>query len=144
MQPHLAWLLLVGEVLLDGVDIRSLQLKWLRGQIGLVSQEPALFGTSIAQNILYGKDGAAREEIEEAAKAANAHAFISQLPDGYETQVNAGSRRPLPMLAILLCRIESGRIGSNRVESLRIGSNRIESGRIGSNRVESFRIGSNR
>ncbi|MCO5550177.1 hypothetical protein L7F22_003659 [Adiantum nelumboides] len=76
-----------GEVLLDGVDIRSLQLKWLRGQIGLVNQEPALFGTTIIQNILYGKDGATPEDVEQAAKAANAHAFISQLPNGYETQV---------------------------------------------------------
>lgn len=79
--------MLTGEVLLDGVDIRSLQLKWLREQIGLVNQEPALFGTTIIQNILYGKDGATPEDVEQAAKAANAHAFISQLPDGYETQV---------------------------------------------------------
>ncbi|KAH7435715.1 hypothetical protein KP509_06G076400 [Ceratopteris richardii] len=76
-----------GEVLLDGVDIRSLQLKWLREQIGLVNQEPALFGTSIIQNIMYGKDEATQEDVEHAAKAANAHAFISQLPDGYDTQV---------------------------------------------------------
>lgn len=78
---------LSGEVLLDGVDIRSLQLKWLREQIGLVNQEPALFGTTIIQNILYGKDGATPEDVEQAAKAANAHTFISQLPDGYETHV---------------------------------------------------------
>ena len=84
----MSFFVVVGEVLLDGVDIRSLQLKWLRGQIGLVSQEPALFGTTIAQNVSYGKDGATMAEIEEAAKAANAHAFISQLPDGYETQVS--------------------------------------------------------
>eukprot|EP01018_Ginkgo_biloba_P019291 Gb_18150 [translate_table: standard] len=76
-----------GEVLLDGHDVRSLQLKWLRGQIGLVSQEPALFATSIIENILYGKENASMEEIMEAAKAANAHSFIENLPDGYNTQV---------------------------------------------------------
>lgn len=76
-----------GEVLLDGHDLRSLQLKWLRGQIGLVSQEPALFATSIVENILYGKENASMEEIKIAAKAANAHSFIESLPDGYNTQV---------------------------------------------------------
>lgn len=53
----------------------------------LVSQEPALFATSIKENILYGKDGATQEEIEAAAKAANAHTFIVGLPQGYNTQV---------------------------------------------------------
>lgn len=76
-----------GEVLLDGVDIRGLQLNWLREQIGLVNQEPALFATTIVENILYGKDGATIQDVEEASKAANAHAFISQLPDSYETKV---------------------------------------------------------
>ncbi|KAL3683714.1 hypothetical protein R1sor_001736 [Riccia sorocarpa] len=76
-----------GEVLLDGNNLKSLDLKWLRSQIGLVNQEPALFATTVAKNILYGKDGASQEEIEEAAKAANVHAFIDELPDRYETQV---------------------------------------------------------
>jgi ABC-type transport system involved in Fe-S cluster assembly fused permease/ATPase subunit len=53
----------------------------------LVSQEPALFATSIKENILYGKDGATQEEVEAAAKAANAHTFIVGLPQGYNTQV---------------------------------------------------------
>jgi ATP-binding cassette subfamily B (MDR/TAP) protein 1 len=75
-----------GEVTLDGVDIRRLRLKWLRAQMGLVSQEPALFATTIRQNILFGKEDAT-EEIVAAAKVANAHDFISQLPQGYETQV---------------------------------------------------------
>jgi ATP-binding cassette subfamily B (MDR/TAP) protein 1 len=60
---------------------------YLRSKIGYVGQEPALFATTIEQNIRYGKPGASREEIEEAAKKANAHDFIQSLPDGYLTQV---------------------------------------------------------
>jgi ATP-binding cassette subfamily B (MDR/TAP) protein 1 len=77
-----------GEVTLDGVDIRRLQLKWLRAQMGLVNQEPALFAMSIRENILFGKEDATEEEVIAAAKAANAHSFISQLPKGYDTQVS--------------------------------------------------------
>ncbi|KAF8390545.1 hypothetical protein HHK36_025072 [Tetracentron sinense] len=76
-----------GEILLDGISIKTLQLKWLRSQMGLVSQEPVLFATSIKENILFGKEGASMEEIVSAAKAANAHNFIDQLPNGYDTQV---------------------------------------------------------
>ncbi|XP_064948798.1 putative multidrug resistance protein [Musa acuminata AAA Group] len=76
-----------GEILLDGVDIRKLQLKWLRSRMGLVSQEPALFATSIKENILFGKEDATMDVVVAAAKAANAHNFISQLPQGYDTQV---------------------------------------------------------
>ncbi|KAM0871851.1 hypothetical protein ACQ4PT_039086 [Festuca glaucescens] len=76
-----------GEVALDSVDIRKLRLKWLRAQMGLVSQEPALFATSIRENILFGKEDATPEEVTAAAKAANAHNFISELPQGYDTQV---------------------------------------------------------
>jgi ABC-type multidrug transport system fused ATPase/permease subunit len=74
-------------VALDGVDIRRLKLKWLRMQMGLVSQEPALFATSIRENILFGKEDATPEEVIAAAKAANAHNFISQLLQDYDTQV---------------------------------------------------------
>uniref|UniRef100_A0A7C9DCT2 Adenosinetriphosphatase n=1 Tax=Opuntia streptacantha TaxID=393608 RepID=A0A7C9DCT2_OPUST len=76
-----------GQVLLDGHDIKTLKLRWLRRQIGLVSQEPALFATSIKENILLGRPDATQEEIEEAARVANAHSFIVKLPDGYDTQV---------------------------------------------------------
>ncbi|CAI9104206.1 OLC1v1002835C1 [Oldenlandia corymbosa var. corymbosa] len=76
-----------GEILLDGVPIHRLQLKWLRSQIGVVSQEPTLFATTIRDNILFGKENASLEEVIEAAKASNAHDFISQLPRGYDTQV---------------------------------------------------------
>ena len=80
-----------GVVTLDGVDIRRLRLKWLRAQMGLVSQEPALFATSIRENILFGKEDATEEEIVAAAMAADAHNFISQLPQGYDTQVRLAS-----------------------------------------------------
>lgn len=76
-----------GEVLLDGVNIKDLQLKWLRQQMGLVSQEPALFATSIKENIMYGKDDATMDEVIEAAKSSNAFNFIDELPDGFDTQV---------------------------------------------------------
>ncbi|CAD5165264.1 unnamed protein product [Musa acuminata subsp. malaccensis] len=76
-----------GLILLDNVDIKTLQLKWLREQIGLVNQEPALFATTILENILYGKPDATIAEVEAAASAANAHSFISQLPNAYNTQV---------------------------------------------------------
>ncbi|KAK9164528.1 hypothetical protein Syun_005430 [Stephania yunnanensis] len=79
-----------GKILLDGHDLKNLQLKWLRRQIGLVSQEPALFATTIAENILYGREDANMEQIVEAAKASNAHSFIQILPDGYNTQVGEG------------------------------------------------------
>lgn len=76
-----------GIISLDGTPIKLLQLKCWRAQMGLVSQEPALFATTVKGNILLGKEGATMEQIVEAAKKANAHNFISQLPDAYETQV---------------------------------------------------------
>ncbi|KAK3423760.1 hypothetical protein EUGRSUZ_H00958 [Eucalyptus grandis] len=79
-----------GQILLDGHDLKTLQLKWLREQMGLVSQEPALFATTIADNILFGKADAKTEQLVEAAKASNAHSFIQKLPDCYYTQVGEG------------------------------------------------------
>lgn len=76
-----------GKVMVDGIDIKRLNLKSLRKHIALVQQEPALFATSIYENILYGKDGASEGEVIEAAKLANAHSFISALPEGYSTKV---------------------------------------------------------
>jgi ATP-binding cassette subfamily B (MDR/TAP) protein 1 len=78
---------LAGEILLDGHNIRVLDLKWLRQRIGLVNQEPALFATSIRENILYGKDDATPEEITRAAKLSEALSFINNLPERFETQV---------------------------------------------------------
>ncbi|KAF5767339.1 putative ABC-type xenobiotic transporter [Helianthus annuus] len=79
-----------GQILLDGHDIKNLQLNWLRGLMGLVSQEPALFATTISENILYGKPNADMNHIIQVSKAANADSFIQQLPDGYQTQVGEG------------------------------------------------------
>ncbi|ETW02442.1 hypothetical protein H310_05955 [Aphanomyces invadans] len=78
---------LEGCVLLDGVDIRTLNVQWLRQHISLVGQEPVLFAGTIADNIAAGKEGATTAEIEDAAKKANAHDFVMQFPDKYQTQV---------------------------------------------------------
>ena len=85
-----------GTVVLDGHDLETLNLRWLRQQMSLVSQEPVLFGTTIYQNIHYGLLGTeaehapeekVRELVEGAAKMANAHDFVTALPEGYETSV---------------------------------------------------------
>lgn len=80
----------LGEVLLDGKNIKILNLQWLRSQIGLVTQEPALLNLSIKDNIAYGRSTTSEQTVE-AAKFAHAHTFISSLEKGYDTQVgNAG------------------------------------------------------
>ncbi|GMF63809.1 unnamed protein product [Phytophthora fragariaefolia] len=79
-----------GQVMLDGVDLKQLNIRWLRNQLGLVGQEPTLFIGTIAENIAYGLEKMpSMEEIETAAKMSNAHEFIIQFPDGYNTQVGA-------------------------------------------------------
>ena len=70
--------------------MKELNLKWLRSQIGVVSQEPVLFDTTIAENIRYGREDATTEDIIAAAKKANAHDFITSLPNGYDTNVGGG------------------------------------------------------
>ena len=76
-----------GRLLIDGRDARDYRLTELRGQMSMVPQEVLLFGGSIAENIAYGKPGARREEIEQAARQANAHDFIQAFPEGYGTLV---------------------------------------------------------
>ena len=76
-----------GTISLDACDLRRLDAKWLRTQIGTVAQEPVLFSTTVAANIRYGRPEASDRMVEIAARAANAHDFISELPDGYETEV---------------------------------------------------------
>lgn len=69
-----------GEVLIDGVNVKKLQLKWLREKIGLVSQEPVLFATTIRENILCGKENATEDEIKKALEFSSAATFINDLP----------------------------------------------------------------
>ena len=75
-----------GALLLDGADFRSLELRWLRRQIGLVEQEPILFDCSLLENITYGNPEAADDVTRAAAERANAHEFIVALPEGYESR----------------------------------------------------------
>ncbi|XP_069637414.1 bile salt export pump isoform X2 [Haliaeetus albicilla] len=79
-----------GMITLDGHDIRSLNIQWLRSQIGIVEQEPVLFATTIAENIRYGRDEATMEDIIKAAKQANAYNFIMELPQQFDTHVGEG------------------------------------------------------
>lgn len=76
-----------GTIRIDGVDIRDVTLKSLRNQIGMVQQDVYLFAGTIFENISYGKPGATKEEVIEAAKNANAHDFIMSFPDGYDTDI---------------------------------------------------------
>lgn len=76
-----------GRVLLDGQDVRELDPRWLRRQVGTVSQEPLLFSGTVADNIRYARPEASLEEVEAAARAANAHDFITRFPQGYATRV---------------------------------------------------------
>ncbi|PIA27569.1 hypothetical protein AQUCO_07600024v1 [Aquilegia coerulea] len=76
-----------GMICLDGHDLKTLQVKWLRSQIGMVGQEPLLFTTTILENVMMGKENATKKEAIAACIAANAHNFISSLPQGYDTQV---------------------------------------------------------
>jgi ATP-binding cassette, subfamily B, bacterial len=98
-----------GRVLIDGHDIRKVRLKTLRSQIAIVSQEPFLFPLSIAANIAYGSPQATRQQVEAAARAANADAFIQKLPLGYETIIgergatlSGGERQRLAIARALL------------------------------------------
>lgn len=76
-----------GQVLIDNISLSEYNIKWLRNQIGLVSQEPVLFGVSIAENILYGSENASMEDVVNASRKANAHDFIIKFPKGYDTMV---------------------------------------------------------
>lgn len=82
-----------GRITVDGKDVRSLTLKSLRSQIGMVQQDVYLFCGTIRDNIAYGRPGASQQEIEDAAKRANIHDFIISLPDGYDTYVGERGTR---------------------------------------------------
>jgi ATP-binding cassette subfamily B protein/subfamily B ATP-binding cassette protein MsbA len=98
-----------GRVLIDGHDLREVQLSSLRSQVALVLQEPFLFPLTIAENIAYGRPDASAAEIEAAARAANAHDFVSRLPQGYDTVIgergatlSGGERQRLSIARALL------------------------------------------
>jgi len=76
-----------GRITFDGHDLRDLDPEWLRGRVGVVSQEPVLFSATVGDNIRYSRPGATDAEVEAAARAANAHDFIAGFPDGYATEV---------------------------------------------------------
>lgn len=78
-----------GRVDIDGHDVKDLGVRWLRKQFGVVRQEPVLFATTVMENIRYGYPNATDEQVLDAAKKAHAHAFISVLPDGYQTDIGA-------------------------------------------------------
>src|SRR5262249_5255438 len=82
-----------GIILIDGVDIRRVTLSSLRQQIGIVTQETVLFDDTIAKNIAYGSTNATREAIEAAARAANAHDFVTALPRGYDAMIGERGQR---------------------------------------------------
>jgi subfamily B ATP-binding cassette protein MsbA len=81
------WDVTEGRITLDGVDVRDLPVPELRGAIGIVPQEPALFSGTVAENIAYARPAATAAEVEAAARAAHAHEFIERLPQGYATVV---------------------------------------------------------
>ncbi|CAF1250836.1 unnamed protein product [Rotaria sordida] len=100
-----------GRLLLDGIDIRKLNLHWVRSQFGLVSQEPILFDLTIAENIAYGLKSVPMEDIINAARKANIHQLIEQWPQGYETRVgikgnflSGGEKQRIAIARILLRR----------------------------------------
>jgi len=82
---------LIGCVKVDGIDVRNLNVEWMREQMGIVSQEPALFKGTVMDNIRSGRLDATDEEVFEAAKSANAHDFILRFPDGYNTNIQVTS-----------------------------------------------------
>jgi subfamily B ATP-binding cassette protein MsbA len=98
-----------GVILLDGIDISTASLKFLRGQIGVVSQDVILFNDTVKNNIVFGRPGAADDEIIGAAKAAYAHDFVNELPQGYETvigekgvRLSGGQRQRISIARALL------------------------------------------
>jgi ATP-binding cassette subfamily B (MDR/TAP) protein 1 len=98
-----------GQVLLDGRNLKSLQVAWLRSQVALVNQEPTLFNTTIYENIANSRPDASQEEVIAAATAANAHGFISKLPQGYNTtvgdkggQLSGGQRQRIAIARAIL------------------------------------------
>ena len=98
-----------GAITVDGHDLRSMPVSFLRSQIGLVQQEPFLFNGTVRENLLYGNLGASHDEVEAAARAARAHDFIVNLPEGYDTwigergvKLSVGQRQRVSIARVLL------------------------------------------
>jgi ATP-binding cassette subfamily B protein len=98
-----------GRVLIDGIDVRRYRVRELRERIGIVLQDPVLFSGTIAENLRYGRLDATPDEIEQAARAAHAHEFVSRLPRGYDTEIaeaggglSGGERQRLSMARAIL------------------------------------------
>ena len=98
-----------GEITINDINIKDINLSSLRLEIGVVSQEPKLFATTIRNNIAYGNPSATLDEIKDAAKQANAHSFIERLPNGYETlvgdrgsQLSGGERQRIALARVLV------------------------------------------
>jgi ABC-type multidrug transport system fused ATPase/permease subunit len=99
-----------GTITLDGRDIRSLDIKWLRSQMAYVQQEPQLFGLTVRENILYGVNRTVtQDEMESVTKEANAHEFIAKFPNGYDTlvgergiQLSGGQKQRIAIARALL------------------------------------------
>lgn len=82
----------LGEVLIDGVNVKNYRLKDLRSKVGIVPQKAVLFTGTVADNLRWGKENASAEELKKAAETAQAKEFIDKLPDGFETEINQGGR----------------------------------------------------
>jgi ATP-binding cassette subfamily B protein len=133
-----------GAIEIDGVDIRRIRLRDLREQIGIVPQEPLLFSGTIAENIGYGRPGAPFVEIVKAAKAANAHEFIIQKPEGYDSQVGerglslSGGERQRLAIARAILRDPRILILDEATSSVDVGSEKLIQeaiGRLAQNRT---------
>jgi subfamily B ATP-binding cassette protein MsbA len=98
-----------GSITLDGIDLRAIEIRSLRDKIGIVTQETILFNDSVRNNIAYGLDNCPMEKIEAAARAANAHNFISEMPEGYDSvigergvKISGGERQRLALARAIL------------------------------------------